>query len=119
MCIRDSVYADIRMAPLETGGTALSVTMDVPKTLYAADIGVCMFSAVHLALSLALDGWPYVLLHGLRYVCVPGPVSYTHLDVYKRQDMHRGQSLVVWAIQEGRAAAREVDESLMGYTNLE
>lgn len=33
--------------------------------------------------------------------------------------MHRGQSLVVWAIQEGRAAAREVDEFLMGYTNLE
>lgn len=63
--------------PLETGGTALSVTMDVPKTLYAADIGVCMFFAVHLALSLALDGWPYVLLHGLRYVCVPGLFVWT------------------------------------------
>ena len=33
-------------------------------------------------------------------------------------DMHRGQSLVVWAIREGREAARAVDESLMGYTNL-
>ncbi len=33
-------------------------------------------------------------------------------------DMHRGQSLVVWAIAEGRAVARAVDESLMGYTNL-
>ena len=32
--------------------------------------------------------------------------------------MHRGQSLVVWAIREGREAAKEVDESLMGYTNL-
>ena len=53
------------------------MTMDVPKTLYAADIGVCMFSAVHLALSLALDGWPYVLLHGLRYVCVPGLFIWT------------------------------------------
>ena len=31
-------------------------------------------------------------------------------------DMRRGQSLVVWAIQEGRAAAREVDASLMGYS---
>ena len=29
-----------------------------------------------------------------------------------------GQSLVVRAIREGRDAAREVDESLMGYTNL-
>ncbi|MBR2176860.1 MAG: glutamate synthase subunit beta [Clostridia bacterium] len=33
-------------------------------------------------------------------------------------DMHLGQSLVVRAIREGRDAAREVDETLMGYTNL-
>lgn len=32
--------------------------------------------------------------------------------------MHRGQSLVVWCVAEGRAAAREVDEYLMGYTCL-
>lgn len=38
--------------------------------------------------------------------------------VFTAGDMHRGQSLVVWAIAEGRAAAKEVDESLMGYTNL-
>ena len=38
--------------------------------------------------------------------------------VFTAGDMHRGQSLVVWAIQEGRSAAREVDEYLMGYTNL-
>ena len=33
-------------------------------------------------------------------------------------DMRRGQSLVVWALREGRDAAAEVDKSLMGYTNL-
>ena len=38
--------------------------------------------------------------------------------VFTAGDMHRGQSLVVWAIAEGRAAAREVDEFLIGYTNL-
>ena len=38
--------------------------------------------------------------------------------VFTAGDMHRGQSLVVWAIREGREAAREIDESLMGYTNL-
>ena len=38
--------------------------------------------------------------------------------VFAAGDMHRGQSLVVWAIREGREAARAVDESLMGYTNL-
>ena len=38
--------------------------------------------------------------------------------VFVTGDMHRGQSLVVWAIREGRSVAREVDETLMGYTNL-
>ena len=33
-------------------------------------------------------------------------------------DMHRGQSLVVWAIAEGTEAAARIDESLMGYTGL-
>lgn len=38
--------------------------------------------------------------------------------IFTAGDMHRGQSLVVWAINEGRCAARETDEFLMGYTNL-
>ncbi len=48
------------------------------------------------------------------------PNSYrTNVDkVFTAGDMHRGQSLVVWAISEGRGVAREVDEFLMGYTNL-
>ena len=39
-------------------------------------------------------------------------------NVFAAGDMHRGQSLVVWAIREGREVAREVDFNLMGYTNL-
>ena len=35
--------------------------------------------------------------------------------VFTAGDMHRGQSLVVWAIAEGRNAARAVDRDLMGY----
>lgn len=38
--------------------------------------------------------------------------------VFTAGDMHRGQSLVVWAIDEGRKAAKAVDISLMGYSNL-
>ncbi|MDE6589301.1 MAG: glutamate synthase, partial [Oscillospiraceae bacterium] len=38
--------------------------------------------------------------------------------VFAAGDMRRGQSLVVWGIAEGRAAAREVDKYLMDYTNL-
>ena len=38
--------------------------------------------------------------------------------VFAAGDMRRGQSLIVWAINEGRAAARECDRFLMGTTKL-
>jgi glutamate synthase (NADPH/NADH) small chain len=38
--------------------------------------------------------------------------------IFAAGDMRRGQSLVVWAINEGRAVAREVDRYLMGSSNL-
>ncbi len=39
-------------------------------------------------------------------------------DIYAAGDCRRGQSLVVWAINEGREAAREIDRALMGTTQL-
>ncbi len=43
----------------------------------------------------------------------------TSIDkVFAAGDMRRGQSLIVWAINEGRAAARECDRFLMGTTKL-
>jgi glutamate synthase (NADPH/NADH) small chain len=38
--------------------------------------------------------------------------------VFAAGDMRRGQSLVVWAIWEGRECARDVDQFLMGHTDL-
>ena len=38
--------------------------------------------------------------------------------VFAAGDVRRGQSLVVWAIREGRQAARSVDEFLMGQSEL-
>lgn len=48
----------------------------------------------------------------------PGKYQTNVENVFTAGDMHRGQSLVVWAIREGREVAKAVDESLMGYTNL-
>src|ERR1700687_3339808 len=39
-------------------------------------------------------------------------------NVFSAGDMRRGQSLVVWAIREGRLCARAIDQFLMGSTNL-
>jgi glutamate synthase (NADPH) small chain len=48
--------------------------------------------------------------HGKYATSVPG--------IFAAGDMRRGQSLIVWAINEGRGAARECDRYLMGYTSL-
>jgi glutamate synthase (NADPH/NADH) small chain len=48
--------------------------------------------------------------HGVYTTNLPG--------VFAAGDMRRGQSLVVWAINEGRGAARECDRYLMGETVL-
>lgn len=47
-----------------------------------------------------------------------GKFSTNAEKVFTAGDMHIGQSLVVRAIREGRDAARETDQYLMGYTNL-
>jgi glutamate synthase (NADPH/NADH) small chain len=49
-----------------------------------------------------------------------GALAYrTSVDkVFTAGDMRRGQSLVVWAIREGRQCARAVDEFLMGASEL-
>lgn len=47
-----------------------------------------------------------------------GKFSTNMPGVFAAGDMRRGQSLVVWAINEGRAVARECDEFLMGETSL-
>jgi glutamate synthase (NADPH/NADH) small chain len=48
--------------------------------------------------------------HGLFTTSIKG--------VFAAGDCRRGQSLVVWAINEGRGAARECDRYLMGSTDL-
>jgi len=61
-------------------------------------------------LGVELDGRGNVKYDAQKMTSVPG--------VFTAGDMARGQSLVVWAIQEGRRAAQGVDRYLMGSTNL-
>jgi len=48
----------------------------------------------------------------------PRPYETNVPKVFAAGDMRRGQSLVVWAIREGRQCARAVDEYLMGTSTL-
>jgi glutamate synthase (NADPH/NADH) small chain len=62
-------------------------------------------------LGVALDGRGNVKADTSRY-------QTSDPKVFAAGDMRRGQSLVVWAIREGRQAARAVDEYLMGSSDL-
>lgn len=84
--------------------------MDADVVLIAAGFLGCQ-DYVAKAFKADLDGRTNVATE-------PGKYETTAPQVFVAGDMHRGQSLVVWAIREGREAARAVDESLMGYTNL-
>ena len=84
--------------------------MDAEVVLIAAGFLGCQ-DYVAKAFKADLDGRSNVATE-------PGKYETSAPRVFTAGDMHRGQSLVVWAIREGREAARAVDESLMGYSNL-
>jgi glutamate synthase (NADPH/NADH) small chain len=62
-------------------------------------------------LGVTLDKRGNVLADTKRYASSVG-------KVFACGDMRRGQSLVVWAIREGRQCAASIDETLMGETVL-
>ena len=61
-------------------------------------------------LGVALDDRGNVVTDANKMTSAPG--------IFAAGDMSRGQSLVVWALAEGREAARGIDEYLMGATAL-
>jgi len=103
---KDEATGRLRMVPIEGS----EYTVDVDLLLIAAGF-LGSESYVTEAFGVELDGRTNVLTsYGTHRTSVD--------RVFAAGDMRRGQSLVVWAIREGRDVAAEVDESLMGYTNL-
>ncbi|MBD7911348.1 glutamate synthase subunit beta [Clostridium cibarium] len=94
--------------------------VEIPGSEYEIEVDLVLIAAGFLgsenyvtkAFNVAVDGRTNVLTESGKYkTSVEG--------IFVTGDMHRGQSLVVWAIREGREVAKEVDFSLIGYTNLE
>ena len=103
---KDETTGRLRMVPIEGS----EYTIDADLMLIAAGF-LGSESYITEAFGVAVDGRTNVQTETGSHQ--------TSVDrVFTAGDMHRGQSLVVWAIREGRDCAREVDESLMGYTNL-
>jgi glutamate synthase (NADPH/NADH) small chain len=102
-CIR----VDERMQPIE--GTEF--TLDADLVLLAMGFVSPVHEGMINALGVELDRRGNILADTNAYQ--------SSLDnVFACGDMRRGQSLVVWAIREGRQCARSVDQYLMGETSL-
>lgn len=84
--------------------------VDCQLALIAAGFVGCE-SAIPKAFRVAVDG------RG-RVETVAETHQTSQANVFAAGDMRRGQSLVVWAIKEGCDTAREVDDYLMGYSNI-
>jgi glutamate synthase (NADPH/NADH) small chain len=100
---------DGRLAMREVEGSRFELKADL-VLLAMGFLGPRKSGMVEQA-GLALDPRGNVLANVKDYkASVPG--------LFAAGDMRRGQSLVVWAIREGRQCARAIDESLMGSTTL-
>ena len=104
---KDEATGRMMMVPVEGSEFALEAEL----VLIAAGFLGCQ--------SYVSDAFGVELTQRTNVKTAPDSYETSEPGVFTAGDMHRGQSLVVWAIREGREAARAVDESLMGYTNLE
>ena len=104
---KDEATGRMMMVPIEGSEFALEAEL----VLIAAGFLGCQ--------SYVSDAFGVELTPRTNVKTAPDSYETSEPGVFTAGDMHRGQSLVVWAIREGREAARAVDESLMGYTNLE
>lgn len=100
----------------ETGRMAMK---EIPGSEYVLDVDLVLIAAGFLgAEEYVTDAFNVKTTERMSVETKPYQYATSKPGVFTAGDMHRGQSLVVWAIREGREAAREVDKDLMGYTNL-
>ena len=104
--VRDEATGRMSMQPIEHSES----TVEVELVLIAAGF-LGSESEVTSAFGVATDARTNV-------AGIDGSHRTSVENIFTAGDMHSGQSLVVRAIRDGRDCAREVDESLMGYSNL-
>jgi glutamate synthase (NADPH/NADH) small chain len=109
----------VHLEPQVDAATGRTNMVEVPGTEEEIPCQVLLIAAGFLGTQTALPEAFGVELDGRGNVRTENDSYRTNVDrVFTAGDMHRGQSLVVWGVAEGRGAAREVDEALMGYTGL-
>ena len=99
--------------------TGRMVMEEVPGSEGELDADLVLIAAGFLgAEKYVADAFSVALNERMNVATDAGTYATNVKKVFVAGDMHRGQSLVVWAIREGLEAAREIDESLLGYSGL-
>ena len=109
----------VSLKPVKDEKTGRMNMVPVEGTEKVIEVGLVLIAAGFLGSQAYVTEAFKVKVNGRTNV-ETAPESYESSvsGVFAAGDVHRGQSLVVWAIREGRMAAEAVDRSLMGYTNL-
>ncbi|MCD8026269.1 MAG: glutamate synthase subunit beta [Clostridiales bacterium] len=109
----------VKLSPEKDKKTGRMMMKEVAGSEYSVDVDLVLIAAGFLGSESYVTKSFGVNVDNRTNVATASGSFKTNVDnIFVAGDMHRGQSLVVWAIREGRDVAREVDESLMGYTNL-
>ena len=109
----------VKLQPEKDKKTGRMMMKEVAGSEYSVDVELVLIAAGFLGSESYVTKAFGVETNARTNVATPDGSFKTNVEnIFAAGDMRRGQSLVVWAIREGRDVAREVDESLMGYTNL-
>lgn len=109
----------VKLSPEKDEKTGRMMMKEIEGSEYKVDVDLVLIAAGFLGSQDYVTNAFGVKTDGRTNVATEQGLHKTNVEnVFAAGDMRRGQSLVVWAIREGRDAAREVDESLMGYSNL-
>ena len=110
----------VKLAAKKDEATGRNIMVEIPGSEEVLEADLVLIAAGFLGSQEYVTKAFNVKVNGRTNVLTEeGKYKTTTENVFVAGDMHRGQSLVVWAIKEGREVAKEVDKSLMGYTNLE
>lgn len=100
--------------------TGRMMMVEIPGSEYEIEVDLVLIAAGFLGSQSYVTKAFNVEVNGRTNVATEDGKYETSVEnVFVAGDMHRGQSLVVWALKEGREVAKAVDLKLMGYTNLQ
>jgi glutamate synthase (NADPH/NADH) small chain len=109
----------VKLEPKKDEATGRTIMSEVEGSEFELDADLVLIAAGFLGpQKFVADAFGIETNQRSNFATQDGRYETSVKNVFAAGDCRRGQSLVVWAIREGREVAKAVDTALMGYTNL-